>query len=328
MTRHRIDVHHHAIPTAYTAALGRAGVSEPIVDVAYPTWDVDTDLDVMDRTGIQAAVLSITAPGVSFVEGPAAAQAARVTNEALAELIARHPTRYGAFALLPLPDLDAALVEVDYALDELGFEGIGLFTHYRGTYLGDPAWDRLFAVLAERDAVVFVHPAVPPSSDQPMFGLPPSLYEFPFETTRMIANLLYSGTLDRHPRLKLIVPHAGGAVPYLAKRLTYAATIAPTIADREPKDLIGSLQRLYYDTAMSANDYTLASLTAFAPDDRVLFGSDYPFMPESTTIETVTGLANFYDQPRLADVETGNALRLLPGLAGRLSSYSAVPAGT
>ncbi|WP_194903569.1 amidohydrolase family protein [Catenulispora rubra] len=323
MNRHRIDVHHHAIPQAYIDALKLAGVSEPIVDVAYPTWDVDTDLEVMDRHGIQAAVLSITAPGVSFTDGRAAAAAARATNEALAQLIAAHPTRYGAFALLPLPDLDAALDEVDYALDVLGFDGIGLFTHYRGTYLGDPAWDRLFAVLAERDAVVFVHPTVPPSTDQPMFGLPPSLYEFPFETTRMVANLLFSGTLDRHPGLRMIVPHAGGAVPYLAKRLTYAATITPTIAEREPKALLDSLRRLYYDTAMSANDHTLAALTSFIPDDHVLFGSDYPFMPESTTAETVSGLTAYYDAPRLAQVESGNALHLLPSLAARVTGAAA-----
>lgn len=320
MNRHRIDVHHHAIPQAYLQALRGAGVNEPIVDVAYPTWDVDTDLEVMDRHGIQAAVLSITAPGVSFVDGRAAATAARATNEALAQLIATHPSRYGAFALIPLPDLDAALDEVDYALDELGFDGIGLFTHYRGTYLGDPAWDRLFAVLAERDAVVFVHPTVPPSTDQPMFGLPPSLYEFPFETTRMVANLLFSGTLDRHPGLRMIVPHAGGTVPYLAKRLTYAATITPAIADREPKDLLESLRRLYYDTAMSANEHTLAALTSFVPDDHVLFGTDYPFMPESTTAETVTGVSAYYDEPRLAQVERGNALNLLPGLSARIAA--------
>jgi 6-methylsalicylate decarboxylase len=321
----RIDIHHHAIPAVYAAALVDAGVTEPIVGVAYPVWDVDTDLAVMDRHDIQAAVLSITAPGVSFVSGAAAAAAARATNEAFADLVAEHPTRYGAFALLPLPDVAAALDELRYALDELRLDGVGLFTHYSGTYLGDPTFDGLFDALAERDALVFVHPTVPPSSDQSMFGLPPSLYEFPFETTRAVANLLYSGVLDRHPGLRLILSHAGGTIPYLAKRLTYAATIAPAVAAREPADLLGSLQRLYYDTAMSANEHTLAGLTSLVPLSHVLFGTDYPFMPETTTAETVDGLSTFFEESLLLGIERGNALRLLPDLARRLDSQAAAP---
>lgn len=319
MPTRRIDVHHHAIPKPYLAAMRQAGITEPIADVAYPTWDVDTDLAVMDRNGIQTAILSITAPGVNFVAGPAAASTARRTNEAFAELIREHPTRYGAFAVLPLPDVAAAEAEISYALDTLNLDGLGLFTHYAGTYLGDESFRRLLDVIAERDAVTFMHPTVPPAQDQPGFGLPPSLYEFPFETTRAIASLLYSGTLDRHPGLRLIAPHAGGTVPYLAKRLTYASTITPAVSDREPKDLLASLARIYYDTAMSANPHTLAGLSSLVGADHILFGTDYPFMPESTTIETVDGVAAFYDPSSLAQIETDNALALFPRLADRLS---------
>ncbi|AEY85442.1 metal-dependent hydrolase [Streptomyces hygroscopicus subsp. jinggangensis 5008] len=315
MEPHRIDVHHHIIPETYRRAMDRAGVSDPIAGVAYPTWDVDTDLDVMDRHGIRAAVVSITAPGVAFVSGPEAARVARATNEAMAQLISDHPGRYGGFALVPLPDVDAALKEIDYALDVLGLDGVGLFSNHRGTYLGDQRFDRLFAALAERDALIHVHPASPAVTGQDDFGLPPSLYEFTFDTTRAVANLLYSGTLDRHPHLRIILSHAGGTVPFLAKRLTYAATINPRLGDRQPQDLLASLRRLYYDTAMASNRPALTALTELVGTDHILFGTDYPFMPESTTAETVAGVRTFFDHDSVLDVEHHNAAALLPRFA-------------
>ena len=324
MPFHRIDVHHHAIPAVYLDALSRAGVGDPIPGVDYPTWDVASDLEFMDRNAIRTSLLSITSPGVQFVAGADAARVARRTNEYFAQLIADHPGRFGAFALVPLPDVDAALHEVEYAIDELGLDGVGLFTNHGGRYLGDPAFDRLFAALAEHDVLTFVHPAIPPATDQPQFGLPPSLYEFTFDTTRMVANLLFSGTLERHPGLRLIVSHAGGTIPYLATRLTYAGTIAANLKTRTPADLLGLLRRLYYDTAMSANPHTLAALTSLIPTDHILFGSDYPFMPESTTVDTIAGIeAAFRADDRLA-VEYANAAVLLPRLA---AGFTAAPVG-
>ncbi len=133
MQQHRIDVHRHVIPEMYVRAMRQAGVREPIAGVAYPRWDRDTDLAAMDRFGVQTAIVSITAPGVSFTSGQAAQRVARDTNEFLARLVEQHPDRYGAFALIPLPDVTGAIAEAEYALDVLGLDGIGLFTNHRGT---------------------------------------------------------------------------------------------------------------------------------------------------------------------------------------------------
>ncbi len=142
-----------------------------------------------------------------------------------------------------------------------------------------------------------------------------SLYEYPFDTTRAVANLLFSGTLDRHPGLRIILCHAGGTVPYLARRFTYAATINPKLAPRVPHDLLGSLRRLYYETAMSANPSTLIALASFVSTEHILFGTDYPFMPESETAETIAGLGEFFGRPALANIEQNNAAALVPRLA-------------
>lgn len=312
---HRIDFHRHVIPDVYLKAMNQAGVRDPLHGVAYPPWDADIDLGLMDRYGIRAAMVSITFPGVNFADGREAGRLSRASNEAMAKLIADHPTRYGAFALIPLPQVNAALREIDYALDVLGLDGVGLFTNHRGTYLGDPELDPIFARLAERDALITVHPAPPPATGQPAFELPAPLYEYPFDTTRAVANLLFSGTLDRHPGLRIILNHAGGTVPYLAKRLTYAATINPKLASRQPHDLLGSLRRLYYETAMSANPYTLAALAAFVGTEHILLGTDYPFLPESETADTIAGIGDFFDDASLADIEQNNAAALVPRLA-------------
>ncbi len=132
---HRIDVHHHIIPPVYLEAMRRVGIADPIPGVDYPDWDVQTTLAVMDRQGIATAIVSISEPGVYFGNVALARDLARQINEFSARLVADHPQRFGAFAVLPLPDVEAALRELAYALDTLKLDGIGLLTNYRGTYL-------------------------------------------------------------------------------------------------------------------------------------------------------------------------------------------------
>jgi len=313
---HRIDVHHHIIPPVYLEAMRRVGIADPIPGVDYPAWDVQTTLAVMDRQGIATAIVSISEPGVYFGNVALARDLARQINEFSARLVADHPQRFGAFAVLPLPDVEAALRELAYALDTLKLDGIGLLTNYLGTYLGDTAVDALFAELNRRQVVAFIHPSTPPSTDQPTFGLPPSLYEFTFDTTRMVVNLLYSGTLDRYPNLRLILSHAGGTVPYLAKRLTFGPTIGSYLKARAPQNLIASLRQLYYDVAMSASPYALPSLQALVDPSHILFGSDYPFMPEPAVADNVAGLADYegFDQQAQWKIERENARALFPRL--------------
>ena len=161
----RIDVHHHVLPPEYVAALARFGVSGG-GGVAFPRWDAASTLEMMDRQGIATAVTSVSAPGVHFGDDGAARSLARRCNELSARLVADHPTRFGAFAVLTLPDVKGALLELEHALDVLGLDGVVLLASQSdGRYLGDPLFDDLLAELDRRAAVVLVHPAVPKSSE-------------------------------------------------------------------------------------------------------------------------------------------------------------------
>jgi predicted TIM-barrel fold metal-dependent hydrolase len=237
---HRIDVHHHVFPPGYVRALRRIGVAQT-GGVPLPRWRAERALAIMDRQGIATAVTSISAPGVHFGDAGLARELARECNEFSAGLIRAHPGRFGGFAILPLPDVHAALEELRHALDVLRLDGVVVMTSVDGRYLGDPAFEPLLAELDRRAVPTFVHPntrmddepgqrhssAVPYPFDSILLkvhrtrltSLPASMVDWPFETTKAAAGLLLGGALERFPRIPFILSHAGGAVPYLAWRL-------------------------------------------------------------------------------------------------------------
>jgi len=309
-----IDVHHHIVPPEYVKALADLGITES-AGIPFPDWNAEKALDVMDRLGIQAAITSISYPGVYFGDLAFARDLARRCNEISARLISDHSQRFGAFAVLPLPDVKASLLELEYALDTLRLDGVTLLSSIGKEYLGDPSFDALHSELNRRRAVVFVHPAVPPGSDVSKLILPPSLIEFTFDTTRAAASLLFSGTLERYPDIRFILSHAGGTVPYLAWRISLGEWL-PKIGEKVPQGVITYIKRLYYDTALSTNRYTLRSLQELIDVSHMVFGSDYPFLPEPVVAATISDFQSydgFTEQDR-GVIEWGNALSLFPRL--------------
>ncbi|GHO49498.1 amidohydrolase family protein [Ktedonospora formicarum] len=311
---YRIDVHHHVVPPFYVDALRQGGLIESIPGVPFPNWSLDATLAMLDKQGIASALLSISEPGVYFGEKVKAQALAHRVNIFLAELVQNHSTRLGGFAALPLPDVGAALREMEYALDTLKLDGVGLLSNYRGTYLGSPQFEELFAELNRRRVPIFIHPSTPPAKDQPLFGLPASLYEFPFDTTRMVVNMLYSGMLERYPNLRIILSHAGGTIPYLAKRIAHGAMLEKVMGERNPENLLAQLRRFYYDVAMSISPYALPSLQALADPSRILYGSDYPFVPEPAIQHDLKELRayNGFNPGEARLIERENALLLFP----------------
>ncbi|MEM2134811.1 MAG: amidohydrolase family protein [Candidatus Jordarchaeaceae archaeon] len=312
---HRIDIHHHIVPREYLKSLNSLGITKTS-GVTFPQWSESEMLEVMNRNGIRTAITSISSPGVFFGDSTFARDLARKCNEISAKLLADNPQRLGAFATLPLPDVDSALNEIDYALGALGLDGVVLMTNFGGRYLGDPLFEPVFEELNRRKAVVFVHPTDPAGGNPIGPNIPNSLYEYTFDTTRTITNLIYGGTLERNPHVKFIFAHAGGTIPFLAWRISLGIFMIPNAAKNAPQGFINYLKKIYYDTALSTTSYSLRSLQELVKPSQILFGSDYPFAPENLTAEQIKQLTGYdgFDAEARAQIERRNAIRLFPRL--------------
>ena len=282
-----IDVHHHFIPDAFRAAMDRAG-GPPDGIARLPDWSEEQAVRFIDTMGIETAYLSISSPGTNVAEG-GAPELARIVNDTAADLIRRHPGRFGAFAALPLPDVDASLAEVGRALDELALHGVGLITHHGDAYLGDPRLDPVFDELNRRRAVVFIHPTSPLCCEGAFLGFPRPGIEFIFDTARAVLNLVYSGTLDRCPDISWIIPHAGGALPVLSARLDAIRGMAPDRCNAaEPFAVY--LRRFHYDLAGPRTEEALRALLGIADHERLLYGSDWPYTAEPAVVRMLDDL--------------------------------------
>ena len=312
----RIDVHHHFLPPAFLAWLQQQG-AKWTGGPSIPRWNIDIAREVMARNGIAQAVASVV-PGVYWGDIGAAKYWARHANEFSADLVQEDPQRFGAFASVPLPDVDAACREVAYALDVMKLDGVLLMSSYGNQYPGDPDWEAFFAELDKRHAVVLIHPStVVPGSIVPKLDIPWGVAEFLFDTTRAAANLIFSGTMERYPNIRFILAHAGGTIPYFAARLELSATELPGLGDRAPKGMSHYLREFYVDTALSTHDATMAAVKQLLPADHVLFGSDWPMVPEQA-VQFETRLlegSGVLDAAQRQRIDRDNALMLFPRFA-------------
>ena len=317
MAHRRIDVHQHAVPGAYGEWLGTKGIADA-GGRALPGWSAEEAVRLMDDHDIATAILSVSAPGVHLDPNrrsdPEARRMAREMNELLARVAEDHPTRFGFFATLTLPDLDGALEETRHAFDVLGAAGVILLANTHGRYLGGPDDEPLLAELNRRRAVVFVHPAELPGPR--VDGIPPFAADFLLDTTRAAYQLVQSSAVARHRDLRIILSHAGGFVPYASHRLTMAITAA---TGRAPTEVLDDFRRFYFDTALSGSPAALPSLLAFAAPEHVLFGSDFPFAPP-IAVGYFTGRLDAYDaldDAGHAAVDRRSAEALFPRFADR-----------
>lgn len=311
----RIDVHHHVLPDFYREALERIGQADS-GGAQLPPWDETGALALLDATGIRTAMVSISSPGVYFGDLAFARDLARRCNDFLADLVRRRPGRYRALAILPLPDVDAALAEVAYALDTLNLSGVILQASYGAQYLGDPQFEPLLAELNRRRAVALLHPTTPPGSDVAQLAVPPFMVEFVFDTTRALANLIVNGSFERHPDLRWIVAHAGGAAPYLVGRFERGGQLMPKLTEQAPQGARAYLQKLHYDTAISTGPEPMGVLRGLVPAGQILYGSDYPYMPRELIEAGQRELdgPNLFDAEALSEVQHAAARRLFPDL--------------
>src|SRR6266478_2118180 len=248
---HRIDVHQHVVPPFWAKALPTHGgdtsgarSGDPSSTVL-PRWWPE----------IATAILSLTAPGIVRWNKSERREMARRINDYTQGLVTKRPDRFGHFATLPLPDVEGAISELEYALDTLRADGVILLGNYAEKYLGDAVFEPLWAELDHRQAVVFLHPGLPLP---PATGVAGPLVDYPFDTTRTAVQLVLNGIVNRYPRARIILAHAGGFLPYAAHRFAELAHVFRPDAAR-PADILASFQRFYLDTALSSSPAALPS---------------------------------------------------------------------
>jgi predicted TIM-barrel fold metal-dependent hydrolase len=311
-----IDTHHHIYPPAYT----RANLQRIVEAIGfapasfYLGWSPQAAIEKMDRAGVATAINSLSSPGVWFGDGEAARARARECNEYGAGLIRDFPGRFGMFAAIPLPDVEGSLREAAYAYDVLKLDGIGLLTSYDGKLLGDAAFHPVYEELNRRRAVVFVHPTMS-CCGSPIPGLTPNVIDFPFDSTRTIASLLFSGTFARFPGIRFIFSHGGGALLPLANRLELAME-RMKLQEREARAPQGAryeIERQFYDLAsIGLNAAAMEGLRRLVPSTQLLYGSDEPFGSTAKTLGAL--VAAGLPAEEMARIRRGNALRLISRL--------------
>ena len=314
MPGHRIDTHHHPYPPVYIAKTGE--VLKHTTHAFYDRltkWQPSQAVEAMDKDGIAVSVLSVSTPSVWLGDAEASRVFAREVNEAAAKIQSDYKGRFGHFAALPLPDVDGCLKEIEHAFGTLKADGIALTTNYIDKYPGDPAFAPVFEELERRKAVVYFHPTAASFAFNVIPNIPPPSIEFPFDTTRAITSLMFSGTLHRCPNIKWIFSHGGGALAMIANRLVGLAKNRPELGSRVPNGVMHELSKLYLDVVGVTTPGALRAILDIVPISHLLFGTDYPFWAPETTIK---GLAELkLSAADLKAIERDNALKLLPGLA-------------
>lgn len=320
-----IDVHSHALlPLWLDAASEVMKIPRDNLQIAgtpVPEWSVERHLAMMDANGIAACVLSWP-PATSFYKGKPARDLARVMNEAFAEIVARHPTRFGAFAVLPLDDMDASTEEMTYALDVLKLDGVSSSTHVAGAYLGDSQFDAWFGEMNRRGVTIFVHPIPPLNAGQVSMGINVSILEFMFDSTRMATNMVLSGAKKRFADVRLICTHGGGTIPYVASRISILEPLFGAGPDRPTlsgEEVLAGLSTFYFDLTASTAAASLDAIRHLVPPSRLMLGFDFPMMPAGT----IPGARKKFEEYGYSafdrhDIVQGTALNLLPSLAERL----------
>jgi len=306
----RIDVHTHTVPPFYTKVMEKEilATGHPL-----PTWSPSLAIETMDKNGIATGMLS---PMTRVVQdslsdkSERARKLARQNNDYSQQLVRDYPGRFGHFAVIPLPDTDGSLREIEYAFDTLKADGIGLWTSYGDKWPGDPVFAPVYDELNRRKAIVYTHSAPPSCCRALQPGVIDSVVEYDFDIARCIVSYLKSDAFRRYPNIRFIFPHSGGTMPVLANRVS--ETLPEKRSEKDTEEIMTELKQLYFDVAHATYPAPLSALTKVVPVSQILFGSDYPIVPYPVSEGPLDHFG--FSPSDLQAINRGNAERLFPRL--------------
>jgi predicted TIM-barrel fold metal-dependent hydrolase len=319
----KIDCQSHVFPPAYaevltrSKALPRASREGDAYRVNYgdiqgfllnlETYRIDRKLKDMDENGIDVSVISVNMPGPESLDRDIGPEGARACNDYLAEVTRAHPDRLVGLASLPWQDASAALAELDRAAGEMDLRGVMLYSRVGDTPVDAPQLDPIYARVEELNLPVVLHPTVPPwggslndHSMIPMVGL---MIEQSFAALRLILG----GVLERHGQLKVVHPHCGGVLPYLWGRIENQTEVMKRGCENITRPVGEYYDRVFLDT-VSPSALAIRFAYDFAGADRLIFGSDHPWVDIGLFVDLIEGL-EVSDEER-EKIWSGNARKL------------------
>ena len=289
----KIDIHAHAILPSFVQGLKKLGI-DAAAEEGYPlpAWSEEAHLDFMRQAHIDYTVLSPATPHIYNGDERLSCEVAREINEETAALCRKYPDKFGFVAALPFPSIEGSIAEISYAMDKLGALGVKVPSNAGGIYLGDVRWEKIFAELNRRKALVILHPS--PARELPrkgtVTGQVMALFEYPADTTRAVVNLLASGMLERYPHIRLVVPHCGSFLPYMKQRAKAMFAMLAGMQMMQPVDMEAGMQQLYYDLAGAPLPEAMDMLLKITDVSHLLYGSDFPYVPAKVLLGKKTGL--------------------------------------
>jgi predicted TIM-barrel fold metal-dependent hydrolase len=268
--------------------------------------DVNAKIADMDRNGIARAIISINDPGPELFGEDSVAMAVML-NDFIAATVKQHPRRFAGLAVLPFNSRDSMQREFERATDKLGLKGILLYSNLAGRFPDEQQFQPLFVEAERKGVPLLLHPAAPVTWDATKDYDMAAMLGLMFDTTISLCRLILSGTLERHPNLKLVCPHVGGALPYLIGRVDHQTMVLKRGAQHIRRAPSEYLKRVYFDT-VSPIGLAIRYGYDFVGPDRMLYSSDHPWVDPAITIEQVKSIQ--LPKEHEARLFAGNARKL------------------
>lgn len=282
-----IDFHAHPVTEEFRAGLEYLGIDPIIADgFSLPKWSEEEHLNFMKEANIDLTILSAPAPHIYNGDNKKSREVARKINIAMAKICQDYPDKFKFVATVPLPDVEGAIEETTFAIENLGAVGVKLATNNFGVYLGDKSFDPFMQELNKRHALVIIHPCrAMEYPKNPITGkVAAAMFEYPANTTRAILNMISNKVMTRFPNIHFVVPHVGSFLPYMLQRFEGISSILASLGLMDKIDATKEFGKLYFDIAGDPEPVALDMLTMVADKDKIVHGSDYPYSPAKIII--------------------------------------------